>query len=71
MDIEEALRWVDINCYAEEAVQKRLRSRRVARTLADEIERLRAICAKAREMVFEGADDTDLAELLENAEHND
>src|SRR5574337_1406166 len=41
MDIEEALRWVDNNCYDEATVQ-RLRSRRVARTLSDEIERLRA-----------------------------
>ena len=40
MDIEEALRWVDRNC-TDAATLDRLRSRRVAKTLADEVERLR------------------------------
>lgn len=43
MNIEDALLWVDRNCYDEATVQ-RLRSRKVARTLADEIKRLRVIC---------------------------
>lgn len=40
MDIEEALRWVDRNC-TDAATLDRLRSRKVAKTLADEVERLR------------------------------
>lgn len=39
--LEDALRWVDTHCY-DEAVTQQLRHRKVARTLADEIERLRA-----------------------------
>ena len=40
VNIEEALRWVDVNC-TDAATLDRVRSRRVARTLADEIDRLR------------------------------
>ena len=40
MDIEEALQWVDRNC-TDAATLDRLRSRRVAATLAKEVERLR------------------------------
>ena len=50
MDIEEALRWVDNNCYDEVTVN-RLRSRNVARTLADEVERLRNQLEAGRNVV--------------------
>lgn len=45
MDIEEALRWVDRNC-TDAATLDRLRSRMVAKTLADEVERLRNLQEK-------------------------
>ena len=41
MNVEEALKWVEENCTDEDTLD-RLRSRRVARTLADEIDRLRS-----------------------------
>lgn len=48
MNVEEALRWVDKNCF-DVVTLDRLRSRRVAKTLADELKRLRKgefICQK-------------------------
>lgn len=45
MDIEEALKWADANS-SPEAVE-RLRSRKVAKLLADEVRRLREDCAEA------------------------
>ena len=50
MNIEEALRWVDNNCY-DEATVNRLRSRKVARTLSDEVERLRNQLEAGRNVV--------------------
>ena len=50
MDIEAALRWVDNNCY-DEATVNRLRSRNVARTLSDEVERLRNQLEAGRNVV--------------------
>ena len=50
MDIEAALRWVDNNCY-DEATVNRLRSRKVARTLSDEVERLRNQLEAGRNVV--------------------
>lgn len=58
MNIEEALRWVDRNCYDEQVVQ-RLRSRKVARTLSNEVERLRLSVDHAEEQSKQ------LAELIE------
>ena len=48
MDIEEALEWVAKNCTDETTLQ-RLKSRRVAKTLADEVQRLRRAMRPADE----------------------
>ena len=42
MDISEALEWVAKNC-KDEATLQRLKSRRVAKTLAEEVQRLRGV----------------------------
>lgn len=71
MNIEEALRWVEVNC-ADAATLKRIRSRQVAMALAEEIEslreclaRARQICSNAHDMVLRGADDDELLAILE------
>lgn len=64
MDIEEALRWVDRNC-TDAATLDRLRSRKVARTLCDEVEQLRDRLEKATD------ENVMLLGELENARSND
>ena len=64
MDIEEALRWVDRNC-TDAATLDRLRSRKVAKTLCDEIELLRDKLEKAT------TEHVMLLGELENARSND
>ena len=64
MDIEEVLRWVDRNC-TDAATLDRLRSRKVAKTLCDEIELLRDKLEKAT------TENVMLLGELENARRND
>ena len=64
MDIEDALRWVDRNC-TDAATLDRLRSRKVAKTLCDEIELLRDKLEKAT------TENVMLLGELENARSND